>query len=54
MHEIYGVKEWDDTVKIENISKEMVLAYFKSITQKCFGGTEKRTKKLVIRDNVGS
>jgi hypothetical protein len=52
MHEIYVVKEWDDTVRNGNMSKEVVLASFISLSQKCFSGTEKMIEQLVVRDNV--
>ena len=40
-------------VRIENISQEVLLAYFKARSQQYFGGTDVKTKKLVRGDNYG-
>jgi hypothetical protein len=40
LQEKYDVKQTDVIVRIENISKEVVVAYFKARPQKYFDGTE--------------
>jgi hypothetical protein len=51
LHEKYDVTQRDANVRTKNISKEVVLIYFKARSQKYFGGTEVTTKKLVMGEN---
>jgi hypothetical protein len=51
LQEKYDFERTDVKVRIKNISKEVVLAYFKARPQKYFDGTEVTTKKLVMGDS---
>lgn len=49
----FDVEQRNVNVRIENISKEVVLVSFKARYQVCFGGTGVTTMKLVMGDNTG-